>query len=83
MVNSFISSDDIFEQLMLNVAPLPCQESYAKNLASIFSMHLKKNELIEAGFSPEDLPAVSAIVVAPTGQGKTFLVKQMAKAQAL
>lgn len=80
MVNSFISNDDIFEQLMLNVAPLPSQDSYAKNLASIFSMHLKKNELIEAGFSPEDLPSVSAIVVAPTGQGKTFLVKQMAKA---
>ena len=80
MVNSFVSSDEIFDQLMLNVAPLPCQDSYARNLASIFSMHLKKNELIEAGFSPEDLPSVSAVVVAPTGQGKTFLVKQMAKA---
>jgi len=80
MVNSFISSDEIFKQLMLNVAPLPCQDTYARNLASIFSMHLKKNELIEAGFSPEDLPSVSAVVVAPTGQGKTFLVKQMAKA---
>lgn len=80
MVNSLISSDEIFEQLMLNVAPLPCQNSYARNLATIFSMHLKKNELIEAGFPAEYLPCESAIVVAPTGQGKTFLVRQMAKA---
>lgn len=79
MVNSFITSDEIVAQLMLNVAPLPCQASYVRQLASVFSVHMKKAELIQAGFSAEDLPAVSAIIIAPTGQGKTFLMQQMAK----
>ena len=64
---------------MAHVAPLPCQESYARDLASIFSMHLKRNALMDIGIPPESLPNNAAIIVAPSGQGKTFLFQQMAK----
>lgn len=79
MADKLPTCDELYDMLMKKVAPLPCQETYARALAMIFSMHLRKNALMDVGFEPEDLPNVSAIVVAPSGQGKTFLMKQMAQ----
>ena len=74
-----ITASRIMEDLLKRVAPLPSQAAYAQSLASIFSMHIHRNELIDDGFSPDELPAPSAVVVAPTGQGKTFLIRKMAE----
>ena len=64
---------------MRKIAPLPCQEAYAKRLAALLSFHLHKNILIDDGICVDDLPSMSAVVVAPTGQGKTYLIRKMAE----
>ena len=74
-----VTTESIYQKLLQKVAPLPSQVEYAHNLASIISMHIHRNELIDDGFSPDELPTPSAIVVAPTGQGKTYLVRKMAE----
>lgn len=79
MKNKILTADEIFEMTMKTIAPLPCQESYARELASIFSYHQKKNSLMDLGFSADNLPSQSAVVIAPTGSGKTFLLNAMAK----
>lgn len=40
---------------------------------------MKKNYLMDNGFLQEFLPYQSGIVVAPSGQGKSFLLREMAK----
>lgn len=75
----YLTTESIYQKTLQHVAPLPSQATYAHNLASIFSMHVHRNELIDDGLSPDELPAPSALVVAPTGQGKTFLVRKMAE----
>lgn len=79
MKHEHITAESIHQKMLRHVAPLPSQAAYAHNLAAIFSMHIHRNELIDDGLSPDELPAPSAIVVAPTGQGKTFLVRKMAE----
>lgn len=74
-----MTADEIFEKAMKEVAPLPCQESYIRELASIFSFHIKKNALMDSGFSAENLPVQGGLVVSPTGSGKTFLFRAVAK----
>lgn len=78
MVNA-ITSSEILEKVGKVVAPLPSQAEYMKELAVILAMHINRNLLIDQGHKPDELPMVSAIVVAPTGQGKTFLLKKMAQ----
>ena len=78
--NNLMTADEIFEKSMATMAPLPGQESCARNLASIFSFHLAKMELMDAGFAADELPQQHAIMVAPTGAGKTYLLRHIAKA---
>ena len=79
MAHQIWTSEKILKQTLQHVAPLPSQESYARSLASIFAMHIHRNDLIDDGLSPDELPTPSAIVVAPTGQGKTYLLRKMAE----
>ena len=74
-----ITSNEIYERTMRVIAPLPCQQTYIRQLSTILSMHIHKNCLLDEGYLVDDLPAVSAIVVAPTGQGKTYLLRKMAE----
>ena len=74
-----ITSDEIFMRTLEVVAPLPCQEDYLKRLAAIFAFHIHKNFLMDEGYLSDDLPSMSAMIVAPTGQGKTFLLRKMAE----
>ncbi len=73
-----ISSRETFDKTMQCVAPLPCQQAYVRQLASILAFHVNKNILLDDGYTPDALPTVSAIVVAPTGTGKTYLLRKMA-----
>ena len=73
-----MTSQQILDKVLAeSIAPLPSQAGYAKALAEIFSLHLRKNILMDDGFSPDELPSLSSLVVAPTGQGKTFLLRKM------
>ena len=74
-----VTTAEILEKVKDHVAPLPSQEGYMKSLAGLLAMHLNRNRLIDDGYAPDDLPVPSAIVVAPTGQGKTFLLRKMVK----
>lgn len=74
-----VTAEQILQNTMKTVAPLPSQYGYAKSLASIFAMHMHRVELLDDGVSADDLPMTSALVVAPTGQGKTFLFRKMAE----
>ena len=74
-----ITSDEIFEKTRKVVAALPCQEEYLRQLAAILSFHIHRNILMDEGYLADDLPPVSALIVAPTGQGKTYLLRKMAE----
>ena len=78
-MKKYTTADEIFERTMRKIAPLPCQKDYARQLASILSFHIHKNTLMDDGISVDDLPSMSAVVVAPTGQGKTYLIRKMAE----
>ena len=75
-----MTADEIFDKAMTTMSPLPSQESCARDLAAIFSYHLVKNELMDGGFGVDELPQQHAIMVAPTGTGKTYLLRHIAKA---
>ena len=77
MDQRLITADEILNRTMQVVAPLPCQKTYLKQLASILSFHIHRNHLMDEGYLVDDLPPMSAIVIAPTGQGKTFLLRKM------
>lgn len=79
MKNNFPTADEIFNKIMNEIAPLPCQHDYAKELSAIFAYHSRKNMLIDAGFSANSIPYQGGLVVAPTGQGKTYLLQAAAK----
>lgn len=74
-----VTTTEILEKVKDHIAPLPSQEGYMKSLAGLLAMHMNRNTLIDDGYAPDDLPVPSAIVVAPTGQGKTFLLRKMVK----
>lgn len=73
------SAKEIYKLTMEKIVPLPCQRAFAEELASIISMHLKKNRLIDEGFDPKELPDNSSMVIASTGAGKTFIIKEMCR----
>ena len=77
--NKLMTADEIFDKAMTTMAPLPSQESCARELAAIFSFHLTKMELMDAGFAADELPQQHAIMVAPTGVGKTYLLRHIAQ----
>lgn len=77
--NSFLSADETYEMIMNEVAPLPCQQEYAKQLSAIISYHYKKNKLIDLGISADSIPYQGAIIIGPSGQGKTHLLRAAAK----
>jgi len=79
MENKIMTADEIYQLALKKIAPLPCQESYLRELAAIVAFHMRKNALMDKGFDASDLPYQSAIVVAPTGAGKTFVLREMAR----
>ena len=75
-----MTANEIFDKAMVTMSPLPSQVSCVRDLAAIFSFHLTKVELMDAGFSADELPQQHAIMVAPTGAGKTYLLRHIARA---
>lgn len=77
---NMITTAQVLDKVKDVAAPLPSQSQYMRDLAGILAIHMNRNLLIEEGYAPDDLPAPSAVVVAPTGQGKTFLLRKMVTA---
>lgn len=75
-----ITTAQVLEKVKSSVAPLPSQKAYIKDLAGLMAMHINRNLLIDEGYLPDELPIPTGLIVAPTGQGKTFLLRKMAKA---
>lgn len=75
-----VTTAEIQEKVKGHVAPLPSQAAYMKDLASLMAMHINRNLLIDEGYAPDALPVPSCLIVAPTGQGKTYLLRKMVKA---
>lgn len=73
-----MTADEIYARALENVSPLPCQETYLRDLCAIIAFHMKKQVLMDMGFSASELPYHSAIVIAPTGTGKTHLLREVA-----
>ena len=73
------TADELYSKLMEKAAPLPCQENYARQLCNLVAYHCRKNTLIDLGIPVDDLPYQGALVIAPTGQGKTYLLRTIAK----
>lgn len=73
-----LSANEIFDKAMKTMAPLSSQESCVRELASIFSFHLYKMALMDVGLATDELPSQHAIMVAPTGVGKTYLLRHIA-----
>ncbi len=74
-----ITAEEVEERIYSEVAPLPCQKEYVKQLSALVAFHIQKNLLMDSGFSASQLPSQGAIVVAPTGTGKTFLLDAIKK----
>lgn len=72
--NSPITAVWILRKNLQCVPPLPSQEGYARALASILSMHIHRNELMDDGIPTDNLPVSSTLVMAPTGQSKTYIL---------
>ena len=73
-----LSANEIFDKAMKTMAPLSSQASCARELASIFSFHLYKMAMMDVGLATDELPSQHAIMVAPTGVGKTYLLRHIA-----
>lgn len=78
-MNRLYTIDEIIQIAHKAVAILPSQATYLCDLAPILSGHLRRANLITQGFTPSQLPAFSALIVAPTGTGKTYLLKQLTR----
>lgn len=77
--SEFPSAREIQEILYQEIVPADFQKNFIKEISSIYSYHIKRHKLIESGYSKDLLPFLSAIIVAPTGSGKTFILKKMAE----
>lgn len=74
------SASEIYRQLLTRVAPLPSQREYAQELCELLAIHMNRCSLIGMGIGANELPMQSAIVVASTGTGKTYLLRQLCDA---
>lgn len=79
MLMPTFTADELYSRLLDKVAPLPCQENYARQLCNLVAYHCRKNTLIDLGIPVDELPYQGALVIAPTGQGKTYLLRTIAK----
>lgn len=41
MKREHVTAESVYQKMLQHVAPLPSQAEYARNLASIFSMHVR------------------------------------------
>ena len=80
---NYFSTNEIIEKVKSQIVILDSQKQALSDIASTISLYLKRLRAIDSGFNTDILPKVSQLVVAPTGCGKTYLIKNLAKAAEL
>lgn len=80
----YLTAKEILEQAKDDMVLLPSQETFRNEVATLLSMHFAKVKgLEEHGFKFNQLPSTSAFVVAPTGTGKSYILKSLAVASGM
>lgn len=80
---NYLSANEITDKVKSQIVILDSQRQALNELASTISLYLKRLRAIDSGMDADTLPKISQLVIAPTGCGKTFLIKNLAKAAEL
>lgn len=77
---NYFSANEIIDKVNSQIVILDSQKQALSDIAATISLYLKRLRAIDRGFNTDGLPKVSQLVIAPTGCGKTYLIKNLAKA---
>ena len=74
---------ELLERASQRMIPLTCQKQAQHQIATLISMHLNKIQALNEGAEACELVSNSAFLVAPTGCGKSHIVRSLAEASGL
>ncbi len=78
---NYYTPSKIIERATEHMVVLETQKAFTEQMASMLSMHLAKVQAMENnGYSFDHLPTASCFVISPTGTGKSYILKALAKA---
>ena len=78
---TYYTPTQIVERAAEHMVVLETQRVFTEQMASMLSMHLAKVQAMESnGLSFNHLPTASCFVISPTGTGKSYILKALAKA---
>ncbi len=81
---NYYSPSEIIERATEHMVVLETQKTFTIQMATVLSMHLAKVQAIEVGIcSSNQLPNTSCFVISPTGTGKSYILKALAKASGM
>lgn len=74
---------ELLERASQRMIPLECQKRAQRQIATLISMHLNKIQALNEGAEACELVSNSAFLVAPTGCGKSYIVRSLAEVSGL
>lgn len=74
---------ELLERASQRMIPLTCQKQAQQQIATLISMHLNKIQALNEGAEACELVSNSAFLVAPTGCGKSYIVRSLAEVSGL
>lgn len=78
---NYYTPSEIVERAAEHMVVLETQKNFIGKMAAMLSMHLAKVQALDSnGYSYNQLPTASCFVVSPTGTGKSYILKALAKA---
>ena len=79
--NNYYTPAEIINRAKEHMVVLETQKAFTEQMASMLSMHIAKVQAMENnGYSFEHLPSASCFILSPTGTGKSYILKALAKA---
>ena len=80
---TYHSPAELLERASQRMIPLECQKQAQQQIATLISMHLDKIQALNEGAEACELVSNSAFLVAPTGCGKSYIVRSLAEVSGL
>lgn len=78
---NYYTPSEIIDRATEHMVVLETQKAFTEQMATMLSMHLAKVQAMDnSGYSFNQLPVASCFVVSPTGTGKSYILKALAKA---
>ena len=74
---------ELLDRASQRMIPLKCQEQAQRKIATLISMHLNKIQALNEGAEACELVSNRAFLVAPTGCGKSYIVRSLAEVSGL